>query len=83
MIAEGSAITHKRYGKAVVTNIWRILIDPTKRVTKINGVTFKILTKEGRDLYQKDRRQLFLHKPPLYRCYENKLHLIVIDSVTT
>lgn len=75
----GTLILHKRYGKVKVTHIWRILIDPIKRITRLKALTFEILTKEGKEIFQRDRRILFLNKDPLPRCYEDKLHLMKLD----
>jgi hypothetical protein len=78
----GRLITHKRYGKAKVTHIDRMIINPVTRVTKLRGLTFELLTDKGKALFNKDRR-LFYINDPLPRCYERNLNLISLVDETS
>lgn len=71
----GVNVKHSRYGICEITHIWSKLINPVDKTVKLEGVTFKILSTKGKELFNKDRRTLFLNDP-LPRCYERDLSKI-------
>jgi len=74
----GRIVVHSRYGKAKVVQTWRKLIDPVKRVTKLDGLTMELLTKEGKALFRRDRKIFYLAEESLPRCYEGNLDKITL-----
>ncbi len=69
----GRLVVHQRYGKARVVQVWRKLIDPVKRVTRLDGLTMVLLTDEGLKLFRRDRKVFYVAEKPLPRCYEGNL----------
>jgi len=80
----GTEIVHKRYGKGIVTHKWYKIINPVDRTSVLCGLTFKLLTAKGRELFNKDRSfNGTLTSTPLVRCYEGNLSLIDIADHET
>lgn len=77
----GKKIVHDRYGKGEVTHIWRKLINPETKKTRLYALTFKLSTQKGRDLMNKDRSYngCLLHEP-LPRCFESDLTKIQLQE---
>ena len=69
----GKLVVHSRYGKAKVTHTWKKLIDPVKRITRLDGLTMELLTPKGKELFRRDRGVFFVSYKPLIRCYEGNL----------
>ena len=77
----GTIITHTRYGKGVVTHKWYKMINPLDKTTVLYGLTFRLLTAKGRELFNKDRSYNgTLNSKPLSRCFESDLKLVSIPS---
>ena len=74
----GRLVIHRRYGKARVVQTWRKLIDPVKRVTRLDGLTMVLLTKEGRMLFRRDRKVFYVAEQALPRCYEGNLDKVTL-----
>lgn len=69
----GKLVVHSRYGKAKVTHTWKKLIDPVKRITRLDGLTMELLTSKGIALFRRDRGIFFVEDKALPRCYEGNL----------
>lgn len=74
----GRLVIHRRYGKARVVQTWRKLIDPIKKITRLDGLTMVLLTEEGRMLFRRDRKIFFVTDKPLPRCYEGNLDKVTL-----